>query len=481
MLYKFRTRDLRIQTFNEIQLTKNFQYLFAKNSRKASSDKELQSHNSKLAIDKTFSEIKDFSKIKEKLKNNEIAIEFLVVNCRKDFQHSNKRYGALIVRKQDDAPIFVDICAYEDLLGIELSNPTKDPIAYVNNLYSIKDSRLYNVLWKPIASFISPHSILFVSKTGDINNINLAAISDGKRRIGDTYEIHNVMSTSSILTDPDSDETFSSAYLCGGIDYDTSLNDMTITSNKKENLQFSDGNTAYRGLGDRGHLGALKSSLSEVMGIKDIIKHSIANIKVVSGKDATEESIKSMDGHSPNIIHISTHGFYYQPYLNNIIASGKPKSSDVYFSNGSGRLTSGSQLQYNGLFFSGANNAWNLNKYKDGVEDGVLTGDEIAALDLTNTKLVILSACQTGLGDISEVEGNMGMIKAFKMAGVKQIISTLWNVSDQATTIIMQEFYKQLMIQRNVYKAFNKAIKIFKSTNETYANPYYWAGFVMLD
>ena len=211
------------------------------------------------------------------------------------------------------------------------------------------------------------------------------------------------------------------------------------------------------------------------------IKNNIANIKVVSGTAATEENFKLLGGQSPDIVHISTHGFYYQPYMNNIIESGKPQSSDVYFSSGSGRLDSGSQLQYNGLFFSGANNAWNLNKYTEGVDDGVLTGDEIAALDLSNTKLVVLSACQTGLGEISEIDGNMGLIKAFKIAGVKHIISTLWNVSDQATTVFMQEFYKQLMIQKNVYKAFNNAVNIFRSTNETYANPYYWAGFVMID
>ena len=298
--------------------------------------------------------------------------------------------------------------------------------------------------------------------------------------MGDLYDIHNVMSASSILAAPDSVETFSSAYLCGGIDYDTSLADMTVKTPNDTNSTCS-GDVAYRGLDDRGHLGALQTSLYEIMAIRETIKNSIADIKVVSGKEATEESFKRMDGQSPDIVHISTHGFYYQPYLNSIVASGKPQSSDVYFSNGSGRLNGGSQLQYNGLFFSGANNAWNLDKYTEGVDDGVLTGDEIAALDFSNTKLVVLSACQTGLGEISDIEGNMGLIKAIKIAGVKHIISTLWNVSDQATTVFMQEFYKQLMTQKNVYKAFNNAVDIFRSTNETYANPYYWAGFVMLD
>lgn len=479
-LYRFRSHDIRIQAFNNIQLTKNFQYYFARNMRKKPSD-NTQPQKVKLALENAFSEIKDYGKIKENLRENEIAIEFLVVNNRKDFQHVNNRYGALIIRNQDDAPIFVDICAYEALFWIDLSNTTKDPIEYAQNLYSINDTRLYDILWKPIASFVSPHSILYISKAGEINNINLAAISDGTRRIGELYDFHNVMSASSILDDRDSNEMFSSAYLCGGIDYDTSLPNNAIQSSKKESNQFSDDYAAYRGLDDRGHLGILQTSLSEIMGIKETIKKSLANIKVVSGKEATEEAFKSMSGHSADIVHISTHGFYYQPYLTNIMTSGKPQSSDIYFSNGNARLNGNSPLQYNGLFFSGANNAWNLNKYTEGVDDGVLTGDEIATLDLSNTKLVVLSACQTGLGEISDIDGNMGLIKSFKIAGVKHIISTLWNVSDQATTILMQEFYKQLMSQQNVHKAFHDAINIFRSTNDTYANPYYWAGFILID
>lgn len=480
-LYKFRTRDLRIQVFNNIQLTKNFQYYLARNIRESSSNNNSQAQITKLALDNTFSEIKDYDRIKENLKDNEIAIEFLVVNNRKDYQHIYNRYGALIIRKQDDAPIYVDICAYEALFWMDFSNTTKDPIEYAQNLYSIKDTRLYDILWKPIAPYISPHSILYISKAGEINNINLSAISDGTQRMSALYDIHNVMSASSILEDRDYNETYSSAFLCGGIDYDTSLSDMALQFSNKAVNKPSIGYAAYRGLDDRGHLGALQTSLSEIMGIKEAIKKSLANIKVVSGKEATEESFKSMNGHSPDIVHISTHGFYYQPYLTNMMTSGKPQSSDIYFSNENARLNGSSPLQYNGLFFSGANNAWNLNKYTDGVDDGVLTGDEIATLDLSNTKLVVLSACQTGLGEVSDIDGNMGLIKSFKIAGVRHIISTLWNVSDQATTILMQEFYKQLMNQQNVHKAFHDAVNSFKSANDTYANPYYWAGFILID
>ena len=271
-LYKFRTPELRLQTFNNIQLTKNFQYLLSKEYR-AKSSHELQENIAKLAVENAFSNIKDYDRIKEKLKEGEIAIEYLVVSNRIDYQHVNNRYGALIVRKQDKFPIFVDVCDYEALSWIGLSSPSINPIEYANNLYSIRDTRLFDILWKPIAPFISPHSVIYISKAGDLNNVNLAAISDGTQRMSDLYDIHNVMSASSILTASDSGENFFSAYLCGGIDYDTSLAGMTIKASQEKKSAYC-GNVAYRGLDNRGHLGALQTSLSEIMSIKETILKS---------------------------------------------------------------------------------------------------------------------------------------------------------------------------------------------------------------
>lgn len=480
-LYWFRTPKMRIRAFNNLQLTKNFQVYFANSLRELGYKESLPQQETifSKAIGKAFSSVSDFQKIQSRLGDNEIVVEFMVVKNRLDCQHVINRYGAFIIRKGDEAPVFVDICPCESLDGTAYNELISDAVDYAQNMYSLKDSRLYDILWKPLSPYLKYNSTLFVSKARELNYINFSALSDGRKRLADLYRIHDVVSASAIFSDSvDEEEMYSSAFLCGDIDYDALLDELPVNANR-ERPELSA--SAYRSIEDRGRLGRLQSSRAEIFEIKDVVGSEVLDVVVLCGKDATEERIKGLSGHSPDIMHLSTHGFYYRPSLNKILISGRAASSDVYFSDGSGRRKDGSLLKYNGLFFSGANNAWNLNKYRDGVDDGVLTGDEISDLDFSNTRLVVLSACQTGLGDVSDVDGNMGLIKSFKMAGVRRIISTLWNVADQATAVFMEEFYRQLMAVRNIYKAFRNTVDNFRLSGSAYANPYYWAGFVLTE
>ncbi len=96
-----------------------------------------------------------------------------------------------------------------------------------------------------------------------------------------------------------------------------------------------------------------------------------------------------------------------------------------------------------GLLFAGANYAW-TGKPIEGIEDGILTAYEVSNMYLPNTKLVVLSACETALGDIEGSEGVYGLQRAFKIAGVKNLVMSLWKVPDEATSEFMQTFYKNL-------------------------------------
>ena len=175
--------------------------------------------------------------------------------------------------------------------------------------------------------------------------------------------------------------------------------------------------------------------------------------------DASEEAFKSLSGSSPDIIHISTHGFYYQPYVHSYLSD----YSNLYFSNENNDV-----LNFNGLLFSGANNAWKFNKFQENVEDGILTAKEIYSLNLSNTDLLILSACQTGLGENNDIDGNEGLLRAFKVAGVNEVIITLWNISDDATSSIMKAFYKNLLEIKDPREALKTTINKAK---KRYARP----------
>ena len=113
--------------------------------------------------------------------------------------------------------------------------------------------------------------------------------------------------------------------------------------------------------------------------------------------------------------------------------------------------------------------------------DGILTSLEISHLDLFGTNLVVLSACQTGLGDVTS-EGVYGLQRGFKKAGAKTILMSLDKVDDEATRILMVEFYKNLMSGKTKHQSLRDAQKYLRQVeNGKYNDPKYWASFIMLD
>ncbi|PIY03984.1 MAG: hypothetical protein COZ21_07795 [Bacteroidetes bacterium CG_4_10_14_3_um_filter_31_20] len=128
-----------------------------------------------------------------------------------------------------------------------------------------------------------------------------------------------------------------------------------------------------------------------------------------------------------------------------------------------------------GLALARANDVWSKTK-ADG-EDGVLTAYEVSNMNLQNTQLVVMSACETGLGDIKGSEGVYGLQRAFKMAGVKYIIMSLWQVPDKETEEFMVTFYTKLLKIKDIRKSFNETQKEMRQKYD----PYYWAAFVLIE
>ncbi|MDR1181875.1 MAG: CHAT domain-containing protein [Bacteroidales bacterium] len=126
----------------------------------------------------------------------------------------------------------------------------------------------------------------------------------------------------------------------------------------------------------------------------------------------------------------------------------------------------------------GADRAWTNENLIPNIEDGVLTAEEISQLNLSKTKLVVLSACETGLGEVQNSEGVFGLQRAFKLAGVETLVMSLWKVDDGATKDFMITFYQNLMIGKSKLLSFKTAQNFVR---KKYQNPYYWAAFVMMD
>ena len=133
-----------------------------------------------------------------------------------------------------------------------------------------------------------------------------------------------------------------------------------------------------------------------------------------------------------------------------------------------------------GLLLAGANHAWKTGKpFKPDMEDGILTAYEISQMDLSNTELVVLSACETGLGDIQGNEGVYGLQRAFKIAGAKYLMMSLWQVPDFQTQELMTVFYQKWLTEKMpIPDAFHEAQQTMR---KKYEHPYFWAGFVLVE
>jgi CHAT domain-containing protein/Tfp pilus assembly protein PilF len=187
----------------------------------------------------------------------------------------------------------------------------------------------------------------------------------------------------------------------------------------------------------------LRATRSEANSIAELF-----NTKPLLGSNATEAAIKQTN--SPKILHISTHGFF--------LPTSETNKTDPLLN--SGLVLAGVQVGQSG-----------------GTEDGILTALEVSNLNLTGTKLVTLSACETALGKISIGEGVYGLRRAIAIAGAESQTISLWQVADDATKDLMVNYYTRLKKGEGRSEALHNAQRdMLKS--EKYSHPYYWAAFI---
>ena len=388
--------------------------------------------------------------IQEALSNDECAVEIVKVPSL-DF--SDDYYKAVILRRAMQYPIIVDLAPASTINNAITSG----------NLYGDGNHTLYSLVWEPIESFIHPQETVFIAPDGALCSVNIAALLDSKnRRLMDSFLIHQCVSTKEIVKTKESEYHHSIA-LFGGIIYDDVNRQNTYSSN---GVSLK----AYRGVDcdSREHGWAyLPWTKIEVESIDSTASCSGIQSSLFVGRDATEHQFKTFSGDNISILHIATHGFYYN----------KSTAYDLTFFE---RMAlNDNPLNRCGLIMTGGQRAWLGEDLPNDEEDGILLGSEIARMDLTRVDMVVLSACNTGLGDIS-YEGVSGLQRAFKQAGVNNIIMTLSVVDDNATRALMNKFYEILFSGKDVRFAFNNAINWMR--NDTfYGKPQYWTPFVLIN
>jgi CHAT domain-containing protein len=251
--------------------------------------------------------------------------------------------------------------------------------------------------------------------------------------------------------------------LIGDIDYDkVSHLSSVVTTNQTRGIQLAN-SIEKSGIPMWGYLPGTKVEIEQIkqLGIKNKI-----NVSVFREGEVTESNLKKIiiDSKLTNVIHVATHAYFCPDEL-------EFEKKNVYSNHKNPLLRSG-------LILSGANENWNNNSLIDSNNDGILTAEEISFMDLSGVELIVLSACDTRLGEISNLEGVNGLQRAFKLAGANKLIMSLWKVPDKETVEFFGYFYKFLLDQKlNVTDSFRETQRIMKAKY----SPYYWAGFVLLE
>ncbi|MEI2738229.1 MAG: CHAT domain-containing tetratricopeptide repeat protein [Chitinophagaceae bacterium] len=356
-----------------------------------------------------------------------------------------------LIRLRNFDQVFTDGCRYLGLV-ITKNNPQLGTVILENgndleNKYSktyrlsiknkLNDDQSYTQYWAPFEAEVKGKKKIYVSLDGVYNQLNLYTL---KKAGGD--------------------------YLLNQLDIILLGNPRDLIANNTK------GNAAGKkatliGFPDYGSgvIVQLPGTKVEVDGINKVLKSSGYQVAELTQKDATETNLKSAKEIS--ILHIATHGYF----LKDVEKTSWPIG--VHADNAKDNV-----LLRSGLMLTGASDADKSKAGLDSSNNGIITSYEAMNLDLKGTNLVVLSACETGLGEIKAGEGVYGLQRAFLVAGAEAIVMSLWKVDDAATQQLMNNFYSNLVKTTDKQKAFKQAQQQLMTK---FKEPFYWGAFVMME
>jgi CHAT domain-containing protein len=410
---------------------------------------------------------KTYKQIAAKLKQDEAAVEII------RFRKSNGRrwtdtiyYAALIVKS--DLTIELALLSYGNLLE---SNYYKRYKKFIG--LKIEDRESYGYYWKGIASKLNGINKVYLSPDGIFNQVNLQTLLNpetGRYLIEET-DIQTVGSTKDILytSAPNTNQYDKKAVLIGNPDFNLNINSQDMETEPDEpKLAYNEELREIAGDGIK----PLPGTEKEINTINGMFRKTGRNWEILKYTDslALEENLKQVD--NPYILHIATHGKFMKDEDVETLSEGSQKKRNYEHPLLRSFLLlagSGNTLKNN---FSGKGSS-----ESDNGNDGIFTAYEAQVLNLDKTELVVLSACETGLGEVRTSEGVYGLQRAFIQAGAKTLIMSLWSVDDNATQELMTNFYKKWLSGKSKREAFKEAQLELKNT---YPQPFYWGAFVMV-
>lgn len=403
--------------------------------------------------------------VQASLGKKDIAIEF------ETYTHQDTTfYIALTLRPEYTEPHLVELFNSKDLGQIS-------PKRYYTS------TSVTELVWGKFAEELNGVQNVYFSPAGELNNIAIEYLldEDGKHLISEKRNYYRLTSTRELAKEHSS-KKMTDATVYGGIRYDISPNS-NLTGEETETERLA--RTATRSWMPMDSLSVTRGGWVYLPGTKEeaeAISSTLSSRRVrnvlLEGENGTEESFKALSGAKKDVIHIATHGFYW---TETETARSGMETSSFMLDGESQAPKEDKALTRSGLLFAGAQNAFEGKDIPIDIEDGILTAKDISRMDLRGTDLVVISACQSGLGEVTG-DGVFGLQRGFKKAGVQSIVMSLWEVSDEATKIMMTRFYEYLAKGKSKYDAFREAQRYLrKYEGGLYDEPEYYAAFVLLD
>lgn len=391
----------------------------------------------------------DWTQVQSSLQPQEAALE--LIRIKKNTKNDSVVYVGLIIKPSSSNPEMV-VLPHGNDLETKMFKQYKNAI-----IFKVENKRSYDQFWKPFDDVLGDVKTLFLSSDGVYNKVNINTLFDpiGNEYVFDKYDLRLLSNTKELLESTNSEQLpveAKKAAIYGFPAYELNSSAEALVTDAATERGFSGG------------ISELPGTFTETNNIAKTLDNAFWKYEKYQRQDANETNIKNIN--SPKLLHIATHGFFMEDI--NLSADGETGLHS--------RAARFNPLFRSGLLMAGASNFLRGEPLPGG-EDGVLTAYEAMNLNLDHTELVVMSACETGLGEVKNGEGVYGLQRSFMVAGAKNLIMSLWKVNDATTQLLMSTFYEKWIQGAGKQEAFKAAIATIK--NE-YKEPYYWGAFVML-
>ncbi len=422
--------------------------------------------------------------VRKNLKPGEAVVDLVKYRLYDKRWTDTTRYGVFITRSDSEEPLYFELKdgnRIDTLIIPKLNELNRNKFAVASNdeqeddnviiLGDREELDFYTELFAPMASHLKGIKRVYFSLDGEFYKVNFNTLRNpatGKYLI-EEYDIVYVSSANEIARGKKGTTPNKTAVLAGFPNYDLSLDSLTAIMGIEEGTETSRDVYVNTSKIKQYNIVLLPGTKDEVTVTSDLLKKKGWEVSSWLFNDATESKIKSVS--APGLLSISTHGFF--------APSPKTDFTENYFMGTETKKAVENPLLRSGLFLTGAETFLNSDEtQKDNFkENGILTAYEASQLNLLGTDLVILSACETGLGEVDNGEGVFGLQRGFFGAGAKSVLMSLWKVDDTATRDLMIEFIKNYSPTMNKHQSLRDAqLTIMKK----YPQPYYWGAFVMV-